>query len=298
MPEVGAPAPHRDVIRLRGVRAHGHHGVLEHERRDGQEFLADVALHLALAPAARGDVLDRTVNYAEVAQILVEEITGPPVDLIETVAERAAARILAEHPLVRRLDLVLHKPSAPIPHPFTDVAVEITRTAPPVEAVLALGSNLQDRRALLERALDLLDGAAEVQRVWTGPILETDPVGGVEQGGFLNTTVGVRTTLGPWELLGLAHALERDAHRERQVRWGPRTLDVDVITWGDLMLDDPDLTLPHPRAHERAFVLAPWHAVRPDDTLVGHDGPRPIADLLAAAPDRHGLHAARQGDTD
>src|SRR5699024_3449253 len=99
---------------------------------------------------------------------------------------------------------------------------------------------------------------------WTGPVLETAPVGGpAEQGAFLNSVIGVRTALGPFALLETAHRAERAARRERLVRWGPRTLDVDVITYGDWTSQDETLTVPHPRAHLRAFVLAPWHAAGP-----------------------------------
>lgn len=276
----------RDRIALTGLRAHGRHGVLAEEKRDGHEFLLDLVLELDTAPAARDDALARTVNYAEVAHTAVAVVTGGSLDLIETLAQRVVDAVLASQVLVRRLTVTVHKPTAPIGLPFADVSVTIVREAPPVDAVLALGSNLGDRAAHIDRALSLLDERPGVEISWRGAIVETAPVGGVEQDDFVNTAVGVRTSLGPWELLDLAHELEADARRERTVRWGPRTLDVDVITWGDLVQDDPDLTLPHPRAHERAFVLAPWAAARPHDVLPGHGS---VADLLDAAPDRDGV---------
>ncbi len=281
----------RDTIELTGVRARGHHGVLAEEKRDGQGFVVDATLHLDTAPAARDDALARTVDYAEVAGIIVDVVGTGALDLIETLAARLAEAILASQSLVRSVEVAVHKPSAPIPHPFADVAVRIRREAPPVEAVLALGTNLGDREEHVRRALELLARAEDVEIAWQAPVVETDPVGGVlvdgaEQAPYLNTVVGLRTGLGPWELLDLAHAIEADAHRERTLRWGPRTLDVDVITWGDRVQDDVDLTLPHPRAHERAFVLAPWAAVRPGDVLPGHG---PVAGLAARAPDRDGV---------
>ncbi|UYG16666.1 2-amino-4-hydroxy-6-hydroxymethyldihydropteridine diphosphokinase [Brachybacterium huguangmaarense] len=284
-----------DTIELTGVRARGHHGVLAAEKRDGQEFVVDVTLHLDTAPAARDDALSRTVDYGAVAGLVVDVVGTGALDLIETLARRLADAVLAQQPLVRAVEVTVHKPSAPIPHPFADVAVRIRRDAPPVPAVLALGTNLGDREAHVRRALELLAGAEGVEIAWTAPVVETDPVGGVlvdgaEQGPYLNTVVGLRTDLGPWELLDLAHTIEADAHRERTVRWGPRTLDVDVVTWGELVQDDPDLTLPHPRAHERAFVLAPWAAARPDDVLPGRGR---VADLAAHAPDRDGVRSPR-----
>lgn len=275
-----------DAIELIGLRARGHHGVLENERRDGQDFLVDLRMDVDTAPAGRADALGRTVNYAEVADSAVAEIEGGPHQLIETLAARIAGRILAEQILVRRIEVTLHKPSAPIPHPFSDVRVRIERSAAATPAVLALGSNLGAREQHLSRALALLRAADGIEIDWTAPVVETDPVGGVAQDAFLNTVVGVRSERGPWRLLDLAHALEEDARRVREIRWGPRTLDVDLIAYGELVQDDEELTLPHPRAHERAFVLAPWHAARPAAELPGCG---PIGPLLARAEDRDGV---------
>ncbi|APX31518.1 dihydroneopterin aldolase [Brachybacterium sp. P6-10-X1] len=280
-----------DRIEVTGIRAWGHHGVLAAEKELGQQFVVDVTLHLWTAPAGRADDLSRTVNYAEVAAAVADEIRGGPHDLVETLAESIATRILTGvgRPLVRRVGVRVHKPAAPVGLPVGDVAITIERDAAPVPAVLALGTNLGDRQEHLVRALELLGHTDGIEIEWTGPVLETAPVGGPDgQGAFLNSALGVLTTLGPFELLEAARRAERDARRERLVRWGPRTLDVDVITYGDVRSDDEDLTLPHPRAHQRAFVLAPWHAARPTAELPGHGS---VAALLAEAADRDDLAA-------
>ncbi|MGO3209018.1 2-amino-4-hydroxy-6-hydroxymethyldihydropteridine diphosphokinase [Brachybacterium sp. AOP42-C2-15] len=278
-----------DRIEVAGIRAWAHHGVLEEEKRLGQQFEVDVTLHLDTAPAGATDALSRTVNYAEVAAAVHEEMTGGPYDLVETLAERIATRILTDtgHPLVRRLGVRVHKPSAPVGLPVGAVTVSIERDAPPISAVLALGTNLGEREKHLQGALAHLAATDGIDVAWTGPVLETAPVGGpAEQGSFLNSVIGVRTVLGPFALLEAAHRAEHAAHRERLVRWGPRTLDVDVITYGDWVSEDAQLTVPHPRAHERAFVLAPWHAARPQAQLPGHG---PVDALLARAADLGGL---------
>ncbi len=280
-----------DRIEVTGIRGWGRHGVLPQERDLGQQFVCDVTLHLSTAAAGRSDRLARTVNYAEVAAAVHQELTGGPYALVETLAEQIAQRILTDtgHPLVRRVGVRVHKPAAPVGLPVGDVTVSIEREATPVAAVLALGSNLGDRAAHLSGALAGLREADGIEVDWTGPVLETAPVGGpAGQGAFLNTVIGVRTALGPFELLEVAHRLERAARRERLVHWGPRTLDVDVITYGDLRSEDEELTLPHPRAHQRAFVLAPWHAARPDAELPGRG---PIAALLPGADGTGDLRA-------
>lgn len=118
----------RDSIRLAGLSAVGHHGVFDHERRDGQPFVTDVVLHLDAGPAAAGDDLARTANYAEVADTVARLVTGEPVDLIETLADRIARAVLAEQPVVAAVEVTVHKPQAPIPHDFTDAAVTVHRT--------------------------------------------------------------------------------------------------------------------------------------------------------------------------
>jgi 2-amino-4-hydroxy-6-hydroxymethyldihydropteridine diphosphokinase len=136
--------------------------------------------------------------------------------------------------------------------------------APGVPAYLALGSNLGDRLAHLQGAVDALAAAGSVRIVAVSRVYETAPVGGPPQDAFLNAVVGITTDLEPRPLLGLAQRLERDAARARGERWGPRTLDVDVLLYDDLELDTVDLTIPHPRMWERGFVLAPLRDVAPD----------------------------------
>jgi dihydroneopterin aldolase len=118
-----------DTITLTGLRATAFHGVFDYERRDGQEFVIDVTVHLDFAAAAGNDSLAQTVHYGVLAEQVVSAVERDPVDLIETVAERVAAVALA-HNAVQRVDVTLHKPSAPITVPFTDVSVSITRVRP------------------------------------------------------------------------------------------------------------------------------------------------------------------------
>jgi dihydroneopterin aldolase/2-amino-4-hydroxy-6-hydroxymethyldihydropteridine diphosphokinase len=165
-----------------------------------------------------------------------------------------------------------------------------------VEVVLALGANLGDRAGTLRAAVAELDATPGLTVLAVSTPVETDPVGGPDQPDYLNAVVLGVTTLPPEELLAACHRVEAGHGRERAVRWGARTLDVDVVAYGspgspgEVVSDAPELTLPHPRAHERAFVLAPWHEVRPAATLRLPDGwVRPVADLLAEAADRDGV---------
>jgi dihydroneopterin aldolase / 2-amino-4-hydroxy-6-hydroxymethyldihydropteridine diphosphokinase len=309
-------AGHRlDQIRLVGVTARGRHGVLAAERLDGQDFVVDAVLHLDLGKAAATDDLAATVDYGALATRLADVVRGDPVDLIETLAQRLATAALATSPLIHAVDIVIHKPSAPIPESFADVVIAIRRererdpdSAPSLgsesrsvaevagvaEVVLALGANLGDRVSVLRAAVREI---GELPGVWVdavSPVVETAPVGGPEQPDYLNAVVLARTELPPLDLLHAVQAIEAGQGRERTVRWGPRTLDIDVIRYGDRLDDDPELQLPHPRAAGRAFVLAPWLAADAAAWLPGpggRRGRRPIGGLLAAAADRDDVRA-------
>ncbi|GMM96395.1 MULTISPECIES: dihydroneopterin aldolase [Microbacterium] len=116
-----------DELTLTGLRVFGHHGVLSHERRDGQEFIIDVVMHLDVREAAGADDVDKTVHYGEVAEHVAGLVAHDPVDLIETVAARIARDLLARYSRLRRVTVTVHKPNAPIPVPFSDVSVRVTR---------------------------------------------------------------------------------------------------------------------------------------------------------------------------
>jgi 2-amino-4-hydroxy-6-hydroxymethyldihydropteridine diphosphokinase len=137
------------------------------------------------------------------------------------------------------------------------------------DVVLALGSNQGDSAAILQGAVNDLAQVDGLRLTQVSAVYETDPVGGPEQDRYLNAVVLGRTELAPTELLAATQAVEQRWHRVREVRWGPRTLDIDIIVIDDLVLETDDLVLPHPRAHERGFVLVPWCEVDPGAVLTG-----------------------------
>ncbi|WP_445526604.1 2-amino-4-hydroxy-6-hydroxymethyldihydropteridine diphosphokinase [Streptomyces cyslabdanicus] len=151
----------------------------------------------------------------------------------------------------------------------------------PKRAVISIGANLGNRLETLQGAVDALEDTPGVRVKAVSPVYETEPWG-VEPGtqpSYFNAVVVLKTTLPPSSLLERAHAVEEAFNRVRDERWGPRTIDVDIVAYAETVSDDPLLTLPHPRAHERAFVLAPWHDVDPDAQLPGRGA---VADLLTA----------------
>jgi 2-amino-4-hydroxy-6-hydroxymethyldihydropteridine diphosphokinase len=152
------------------------------------------------------------------------------------------------------------------------------------DAVLAIGSNLGDRLGTLRQAVAEIGQLPDTEVLAVSPVYETVPVGGPAQPDYLNAVLMVRTGLRPRDLLDRLNRIEAARGRVREVRFGPRTLDIDIISYADQTSDDPVLTLPHPRAHERAFVLAPWHDLDAGAVLPGGS----VADLLAGL-DRGGI---------
>ncbi len=151
--------------------------------------------------------------------------------------------------------------------------------------VLALGTNLGDREAVLRSAVRALSRLPGLVMGRVSPVVETAPVGGPEQPDYLNAVLLASTSMSPRELLLACQQVEQDHDRVREVRWGPRTLDIDIITYGTTVQDDPLLTLPHPRAHQRSFVLTPWALADPEALLGGPRGDL-VRELALVAADR------------
>ncbi|GAA2346387.1 2-amino-4-hydroxy-6-hydroxymethyldihydropteridine diphosphokinase [Streptomyces cuspidosporus] len=169
----------------------------------------------------------------------------------------------------------------------------------PKWAVISLGSNLGNRLETLQGAVDALEDTPGLRVKAVSPVYETEPWG-VDPGAqpsYFNAVVLVKTTLPPSSLLERGHAIEEAFERVRDERWGPRTLDVDIVSYQDVVSDDPALTLPHPRAHQRAFVLVPWHDLDPGAEVpglgavsrllaeVGREGVQVRADLELRLPE-------------
>ncbi len=148
-----------------------------------------------------------------------------------------------------------------------------------MRAVISLGSNLGNPTANLDTAIALLRESTDVISVST--FYESTPVGGPTQPDFINAVCVIESELPAIELLSLLHGIEKSLGRQRLEHWGPRTLDLDLIQYGDLVSENVDVQLPHPRAHERRFVLEPWHEIDPDAILLNHGR---IDEILAQLP--------------
>jgi dihydroneopterin aldolase / 2-amino-4-hydroxy-6-hydroxymethyldihydropteridine diphosphokinase len=272
-----------DQIEIRNWRSLTVIGALVHEQLAPQPVEVDATLFVDLEDAGATDDLAATVHYGEVMDAFAK-VTADRHVLLERLAHRLTQAALA-FPLVQEVDLVVRKLRPPVPHDVDNTAVRFRRRRMVEqadgghEAILALGSNLGDREGFLRLAVAEL-GAARQSQVW-----ETDPVGGPEnQGPYLNMVIAVRTELDPFALLRRCHRVERLAGRVRNVRWGPRTLDVDVLFYDDAVIETPELTVPHPRVAERPFVLAPLAEVAPERCPPDWDGGGAAAGVWPVGP--------------
>ena len=345
----------RVIIALKGLGALANHGVYDFERDRNQRFSADIVMWVETAGAA--DDIAATVSYADIADEAMAVLTGTAVDLIETLAETIASRVMS-HEGVVGTEVTVHKPDAPIDHPFADVSVTVragqtdamplslslkgiyeaedgsvltgeieayghaqapspaeqeqsgalptrrdvqaAHAAPAHDArrpehlrsrrvVLAIGGNLGDVPVTLMHTVEALSYMEGFQIDDVSPIMRTKPVlapGQAPQPDYWNAVVVGSAIATPDELFAQTSRIERELGRERHERWGARTVDIDIIQIEGLASSDPVLTLPHPRAKERAFVLAPWLLCEPDAVL---EGVGRVSDLLADTPDREGI---------
>ena len=343
----------RVIIALKGLGAMANHGVYDFERARDQRFSADIIMWVETAGAT--DDIAATVSYADIADEAMAVLTGTAVDLIETLAETIAARVMS-HEGVVGTEVTVHKPDAPIDHPFADVSVTVRagqtdamplslslkgiyeaedgsvltgeieaygRAQAPSPAqqkrreplpsrraahaaereedtsrpahlrsrrvVLAIGGNLGDVPVTLMHTVEALSYMEGFQIDDVSPIMRTKPVlapGQAPQPDYWNAVVVGSAIVSPDELFAQTSRIERELGRERHERWGARTVDIDIIQIEGLASSDPVLTLPHPRAKERAFVLAPWLLCDHEAVL---EGVGRVSDLLANTPDREGI---------
>ena len=270
-----------DEIRIRGLRVFAHHGVFEEETRLGQMFVVNATLYTSTRQGGLADALEQTISYADVCVFLTEYLQKNTWKLLEAAVEHACRALLLKSPLIHEVELELEKPSAPIPLPFDSVSVCVRRGWH--RAFVALGSNMGDKQGYLDGAVEALraDECVRVKKVSAYRV--TEPYGGVEQDDFLNAAMEIETLYDPEELLDALHVLEQAARRERLVHWGPRTLDLDILFYDDLVQDDPALILPHPDLQNRDFVLGPMVELAPNFVHpVLHKTMRQLLDALSS----------------
>lgn len=249
-----------DRIYIKDLEVYAFHGVNAEEKAMGQKFLISLELMLNLREAGKNDDLSKTVNYALLCNQTEKIFTSGRHNLLEKCAEELAQNILTENPAVEGVKVLIKKPWAPIGKILGYAAVEITRNWH--KAYIGLGSNMGEKDKNLENALKEMENKF-IKVIRVSGFYETKPVGYAEQDDFLNCAAEIRTLLTPAELIKELLDIEKKLKRVRTVKWGPRTIDLDILLYDQEIMFSEEITIPHPRMHERLFVLEPLAEIAP-----------------------------------
>lgn len=262
-----------DKITLSKMDFEGHTGCFDFEKKDGQKFIVSLDLFVDRIKGCYTDELSDTVDYSKVYEITKEIVTSDSGNLIECLAQKIADGVLKSDSRIEKVIVTVSKPEAPVKGIFETMEVTIGR-AKKEFVILSLGSNMGDRESNILAAEEALKALPGIEDFTEASIYETEPVGLEDQPYFLNTCVGFYTDIDPFDLLDRIHVIENDLLRRREVHWGPRTIDIDIIFYGDKVIMKPELTVPHPRWYLRSFVTVPLREIKdvgqyhPDDKEV------------------------------
>lgn len=250
-----------DEIRIEDLEVFANHGVFPEENVLGQKFLVSAVLYTDTRRAGRTDDLTASIHYGEVCAFIDRYLREHTFKLLERAAESLAEELLLNTQNLRKVRIEIKKPWAPVGLPLKTVSVSIEREWHDV--IIALGSNMGDREGYLNGAVEKLNAVRGCRVKKVSDFIETPPYGVTDQEDFLNGCLEMETLMYPHELLDELHRIEKEAGRERIIRWGPRTLDLDIIFYDDMIQQDDDLCIPHVEMHKRDFVLKPLCGIAP-----------------------------------
>lgn len=250
-----------DEIRIEDLEVFANHGVFPEENVLGQKFLVSAVLYTDTRRAGRTDDLTASIHYGEVCAFIDRYLREHTFKLLERAAESLAEELLLNTQNLRKVRIEIKKPWAPVGLPLKTVSVSIEREWHDV--IIALGSNMGDREGYLNGAVEKLNAVRGCRVKKVSDFIETPPYGVTDQADFLNGCLEMETLMYPHELLDELHRIEKEAGRERIIRWGPRTLDLDIIFYDDMIQQDDDLCIPHVEMHKRDFVLKPLCGIAP-----------------------------------
>lgn len=251
-----------DSIKVVDLEVYAYHGVLDHEKKDGQKFYVSFEAFMDLAPSAKTDDLNLSVSYADMCQTVKSFMTAGVYDLIETVAEGIARELLLTYDLIRRVKVELKKPSAPIGEPVAYPSINMERGWHQV--YIGVGSNLGDSKKTIELAKQMLADHDQIRFRQAATLIETKPWGKTDQPDFVNGAWHIETLMAPGTLMTFLLETEKKLDRQRIEKWGPRTIDLDILIYDDLVTDDGHITVPHPLMTQRSFVMEPLCEIAPN----------------------------------
>ena len=250
-----------NTVSVRGLEISACHGVHNFEKITPQIFKFDIDISCDFYSAAKGDGLLNTISYSEVCATVLGVASGASCNLIEKLAYDCAFALFEKFPKATNIDISVWKPQAPVKAKMQTVGVNISLNRETV--YLSLGSSMGDREKYLDKAVNLLAATPGIKLEKVSSFIKTQPYGGVAQNEFLNCAVKINTILSPHNLLSEIHKIEEQCGRTRNVRWEDRTLDIDIILYGNKKICDEYLTVPHADYLNRDFVLEPLRQIAP-----------------------------------
>lgn len=250
-----------DQIKITDLEVFANHGVFPEENKLGQKFLISAVLYTDTRKAGKTDDLTASIHYGEVSAFITKYMKEHTYQLLERVAETLAEEMLKSISGLCKIDLEIKKPWAPVGLPLKTVSVKISREWH--TTYIALGSNIGDSETYLNEAVEKIGQIPTCTVEKVSSYLVTEPYGVTDQPDFLNACLKMRTLLYPEELLKELNRIEKEAGRERIIHWGPRTLDLDILLYDDIVLEEDDLCIPHVEMHKRSFVLEPLAEIAP-----------------------------------
>lgn len=245
----------KDKIIIENYEVVALHGVNPEEKVNPQRFVVSMEISTDFSTAAKTDDLDKTASYSAVCKMIKSFLGENCFDLLETIAHRLAKKVLLAFPIVDSVKVVVKKPDAPMKGVFDWVGVSTELGWH--RAYLGLGSNMGDRESYLNLAVSEICADDNFRHLRESTRIESEPYGGVADMVFLNSVLEVETLYTPFELLYAVNEIERKGDRVRTEHWGNRTLDLDILFYDNVIIDHPDLAIPHPDTHNRDFVLVP-----------------------------------------
>jgi dihydroneopterin aldolase/2-amino-4-hydroxy-6-hydroxymethyldihydropteridine diphosphokinase len=258
-----------DKIVIKGVLAWGKHGVLDFERTQTQPFTVDMEIWTDVSKACLSDNLCDTVNYADIYNIVKSVIETQSFMLLERLAFVIVEKVFTYDNRIQKIKIKAVKNKAPLEGQLDHIGVEIEKNRTDIitqntnvesegyKAVLALGSNVGDRKQNIEKALESLANCVGLNVLCKSKLYETTPVGYVNQENFYNAAVLVKTTLNPFELFAKVKDIENVLGRKKTFKWGPRIIDIDIIAYQGCTINTNEITIPHKEYTQRPFVLKP-----------------------------------------
>ncbi len=251
-----------DEIRIENLEVFAHHGVFVEEQEKGQIFQVNAVLYTDIHRAGLEDNLFYTLDYGQICQFITDWMQQNTYQLLEAVAEKMSKAILLKYDRVIAVELEIRKPYAPIPLPFGCVSVKVYRKWH--TAYLSVGSNMGDKVQYISGAIRALASHPQIKVKKVSDLIQSRPYGVLEQEDFLNGALEIETLLAPEELLDAVHDIEDAAGRVRVRRWGPRTLDLDLLFYDKLIYESDTLVIPHADLQNRDFVLEPLSTLAPN----------------------------------